>query len=180
MPTRYPVGDGTTDLYLLLYHIQKVLSLQVFFRLRTPHGPRFKCFPLLPTRSLVFILVYTCCGHHSLSDRLYSGTLPPEWSVWTQLQVFDVNSNAISGSLPSAYSSWTQLHFFLAYANMMDGVLPPEYDSWTSIMYFLVYGNSFTGMQLCYCPGRASTCLLFYMLPNMRGFECMFIVYCFR
>ena len=38
-----------------------------------------------------------------------SGTLPVEWSTWTSVDQFSIESNQISGTLPVEWDTWTDI-----------------------------------------------------------------------
>ena len=77
------------------------------------------------------------------------GTLPQEYSAWSNLTHFSVTGPYLEGSLPSAYSAWTRLQTFqLTYAPSLTGSIPPEWiPAWaaTATSFTLDSGSSLTG-----------------------------------
>ena len=56
-----------------------------------------------------------------------SGTLPPEWGSFSQLEILDMSQTSIEGTLPTQWSNMSSLRELVLSQTSIDGTLPPEW-----------------------------------------------------
>lgn len=59
-----------------------------------------------------------------LGSNQLSGTLPPQWSALSAVQVLDVSSNQLSGSIPQSWLGLPALQELRLNHNNLNGSLP--------------------------------------------------------
>jgi hypothetical protein len=61
-----------------------------------------------------------------LPDNNVSGSIPPELSLLTKLEVINLRDNIVSGSIPDGIESLTNVHSFILGGNRLNGTIPSE------------------------------------------------------
>jgi hypothetical protein len=79
-----------------------------------------------------------------LGNRI-TGTLPPDLSLLTALQSFEVVNSAMVGTIPSSVGLWTNLTYFGIADNSMQGTIPSSIGAWTAMNNVDISNNKFTG-----------------------------------
>jgi hypothetical protein len=68
-----------------------------------------------------------------LHDYGLEGSLPPELSLLSSLEVIDLSENSLTGSIPSALGSLSMMEQFSVARNELSSRLPRELGAWTNI-----------------------------------------------
>ena len=80
-----------------------------------------------------------------LSDMGLTGTIPPSFSLLTNLASLKLANNSLTGPLPPGMGSLHSLHQLYLDGNTLTGTLPPSLGSLAALQYLDVLGNDFTG-----------------------------------
>eukprot|EP00873_Tetraselmis_striata_P038683 jgi/Tetstr1/458947/TSEL_004418.t1 len=73
------------------------------------------------------------------------GSLPPQWSVLTNMLSFDLNRNQITGSLPGVWRHLDRLESLQLRNNQLVTTLPASWSSMESLLWLDIQGSSITG-----------------------------------
>jgi hypothetical protein len=68
-----------------------------------------------------------------LHDNGLEGSLPPELSLLSSLEVIDLSENSLTGSIPSALGSLSMMEQFSVARNELSSTLPRELGAWKNI-----------------------------------------------
>jgi hypothetical protein len=93
---------------------------------------------------------------HSASNR-FTGTIPTEYGLMTNLVFFSVSGNSLTGTLPTELSNMKKLEAFRVHWNQLTGKVPGVYNQMSSLRTVHLEGNDFTGnleTSLCGLPDQ--------------------------
>ena len=80
-----------------------------------------------------------------LGGNDFTGSIPAELGMLTELRVFDIDGNEFDGSIPSELGMWSNLELFDVRMNNLNGTLPVELGEWTNLVSFDIVDNDFSG-----------------------------------
>jgi len=80
-----------------------------------------------------------------LDSNGLSGTLPPQWSLLRSLEVMGLHGNRLAGTLPQQWSRLVGLNSMLLYRNSLAGTLPRQWSRLRSLKEMSLWLNGFSG-----------------------------------
>jgi hypothetical protein len=80
-----------------------------------------------------------------LPDNNVSGSIPPELSLLTKLEVINLRDNIVSGSIPDGIGSLTNVHSFIFGGNRLNGTIPSELRFMTKLTRIIFEKNILSG-----------------------------------
>lgn len=103
-------------------------------------------FTTEPTTNEVLTCVSSSAGWLAIESSELSGTLPPEWSGLTNLQVLVAHDNDLTGSLRGDFlGKLTKLRHLSLHTNFFLGSLPTEIRILSDLGELFLQGNNFRG-----------------------------------
>ncbi|CAB9526591.1 LRR receptor-like serine threonine-protein kinase [Seminavis robusta] len=82
----------------------------------------------------------------TLSDNPFTGIIPTEVGLLTQLWAFWLGVNALSGTIPSEFGMFKQAGVLTLESCVLTGTIPAELGLLTSLMQLWLFNNDLTGI----------------------------------
>jgi hypothetical protein len=80
-----------------------------------------------------------------MGDNQITGSLPSQWSSWSNLQVLDLQYNEITETLPTEWSSMTSLEYLNLGSNQISGSLPSQWSKMPKLSSLDLSNNRIEG-----------------------------------
>jgi hypothetical protein len=104
-----------------------------------------------------------------LQSNQLTGTLPPEWKSFSQLQFFQLQGNNFTGTIPNAWRNMTNLVFTYFNNNQLSGEIPNFLLNTPSMQDLRLSNNKFIGAPLALPFAAPSLQILMLQSNNFTG-----------
>ena len=81
----------------------------------------------------------------NLNRNFLSGTIPPGFGVFTELESLILTNNDLSGEIPPELGNLSKLRLLWLHGNRMTGEIPPELGNLSNLTYLLLFDNKLSG-----------------------------------